>query len=184
MLYVIGGASRSGKTLLSRRAVSEKGIPYFPLDALFGALVNGAPQFGLSYDDPLIERPTKLWPISKHFFNFFFQEEKDFLIEGDSILPSQVNEMIVSGRSVKSCFFGYTQLDKDEKLLLVRKYHQGDIDWTKELPDEEMLPLIDEMISFSKYLKEECNKYGIMYFDVSHDFDDARNAAFEYLFNT
>jgi ATP-dependent Zn protease len=38
MLYIIGGASRSGKTLLARRAVVEKKIPYFPMDALFGAL--------------------------------------------------------------------------------------------------------------------------------------------------
>ncbi len=42
--------------------------------------------------------------------------------------------------------------------------------------------MIDEMIQFSKYLQEECVKCGIKYFDVSHDFEGVRNAAFEYLF--
>ena len=184
MLYIIGGAPRSGKTMLSRRVVSEKRIPYFPLDALFEALANGAPQLDLHYEDSLLSRPIKMWPISQHFFNFFFREEKDFLIEGDSILPSHVHEMVTTGKLIKSCFFGYTDLTRGEKLILVRKHHQGDIDWTKGLSDEKMLSMIDEMILFSKYLNEECDKYSIKYFDVSHDFEGVRNVAFEYLFNS
>ncbi len=182
MLYVIGGASRSGKTLLSRMAVLEKKIPYFPLDALFGALVRGVPALGVTHEDSFTERSQKMWPVAKHMFDFFLEEEKDFLIEGDSILPSQVNEMILAGKPIKSCFVGYTELTKDEKLVLVRKYHQGDIDWTKGISDEDLGSMIDEMIKFSVYLKEECAKYGIKYFDVSHDFDGGRNLAFEYLF--
>ena len=182
MLYVIGGASRSGKTLLSRRAVSEKKISYVPLDALFGALANGAPELGVSYKNSLMERPTRMWPITKHFFNFFFQEENDFLIEGDTILPSQIHEMVAAGRLIKSCFIGYTDLTKEEKLNLVRAHHQGETDWTKKVSDEGMLKLIDEMIEFSKYLKGECAKYKIKYYDISHDFEGTRNEAFEYLF--
>ena len=184
MLYILGGASRSGKTLLARRAVAEKQIPYFPLYALFGALVHGVPEKGLRYEDSLLERPVKLWPLAKHFFNFFFKEEKGYLIEGDSILPSQIHELIVESKPVRCCFLGYAELTKDEKLSLVRQYHQGDIDWTKGISDEEMLPMIDEMIQFSKYLRDECAKHGIKYFDISHDFEGVRNEAFEYLFQS
>jgi hypothetical protein len=183
MLYVIGGASRSGKTLLSRRAVVEKQIPYFPLDALFGAMVWGAPDFKMKYEDSLLERPIKMWPLAKHLLNFFFKEESEYLIEGDSILPSQINELITEQQPVKCCFLGYTELSKDEKLALIREHHQGAIDWTKNISNEEMLPMIDEMIQFSKHLQEECAKYGIKYFDVSHDFEGVRNEAFEYLFS-
>lgn len=182
MLYLLAGASRSGKTLLARRAVVEKQIPYFPLDVLFGAIVHGIPEVGLKYEDSLLDRPKKIWPLATHFFNYFFKEEREYLIEGDSILPSQVNELIVAGKPIKCCFLGYAELTKDEKLALVREHHQGDIDWTRGISDEEMLPMIDEMIEFSKYLKQECEKYGIKYFDVSHDFEGVRNEAFEYLF--
>ena len=183
MLYVLGGASRSGKTLLARRAVVEKRIPYFPLDALFGGLANGAPELGVAYENSLMERPAKMWPITRPLLDFFFKEEKDFLIEGDSILPSQVNELLKENKPIKSCFLGYTQLDANEKLALVRKYHQGEADWTKEISDEEMLRMIDEMVQFSKYLESECAKFGIKYFDISHDFENSRNAAFDYLFD-
>lgn len=183
MIYVLGGASRSGKTLLARRAVLEKGIPYFPLDALFGGLANGAPEFGVRYDNSLKERPLKMWPISKHLFNFFFEEEKDFLIEGDSILPSQVNEMLVDGKSVKACFVGYTEMSKENKLSLVRKHNQGEIDWTKGISDEEMTNMIDEMIEFSTYIKDQCDKYGFKYFDISNNFESAHEEVFKYLFS-
>ena len=182
MLYIIGGASRSGKTLLARRAVAEKKIPYFPLDALFGAFANGAPDIGVRYEDSLMDRPAKMWPLAKHLFNFFPKEERDYLIEGDSILPSQINELVIEQKPIKCCFFGYTELTKDEKIALVRKHHQGEVDWTRGISDEEMLKLIEEMIEFSRFLKEECEKYGIKYFDVSHDFEGPRNDAFEYLF--
>jgi len=182
MLYILGGASRSGKTLFARRAVSEKQIPYFPLDALFGALAHGAPEFGVRYEDSLMDRPVKMWKLAKHLFNVFFEEERGYLIEGDSILPSQINELIAEGKPIKCCFLGYTELTKDEKLILVRKHHQGGVDWTKGISDDAMLKMIDEMIEFSKYLKKECAKYNIKYYDVSHDFEGAGNAAFEYLF--
>jgi hypothetical protein len=182
MLYLLAGASRSGKTLLARRAVAEKQIPYFPLDVLFGAIVHGLPEIGLKYEDSLLERPKKIWPLANHFFNFFFDEESDYLIEGDSLLPSKIHELIVAGKPVKCCFLGYAELNKEEKLALVRQYHQGEIDWTRDIPDEEMLPMVDSMIEFSKYLKEECKKYDIKYFDISHDFEGVRNEAFEYLF--
>lgn len=93
-----------------------------------------------------------------------------------------MSELIVGGNRIKCCFLGYTELTKVEKLSLVREHHQGDIDWTKGVSDEDMLPLIDQMIEFNKYLKDECGKYGIRYFDISHDFEGVRNEAFEYLF--
>lgn len=168
--------------MLSRRAVSEKGIPYFPLDALFGALANGAPQLGVVYDQSFIDRAERMWPIAKPLFDFFFREEQDFLIEGDAILPSQVHELRTEGIPVRTCFLGYAELTREEKLALVRTYHQGDRDWTKGISDDEMLKMVDEMIQFSSYLKGECEKYGINYFDVSHDFKGSRQEAFNYLF--
>ncbi len=124
-----------------------------------------------------------MWPVTKHLLSFFFKEERDFLIEGDTILPSQINELLLADKPIKCCFFGYTKLTADDKLSLVREYHQGDADWTKDISDKEMMHMIDEMIQFSKYLEGECSKYKIKYFDVSHDFDGVRNKAFEYLFS-
>lgn len=170
MLYIIGGTTRSGKTLFSQKAISERGISYFPLDALFRALAKGAPELGIIKDGPLMERPIKMWPVTKNLSTYFLRGQ-DFLIEGDSILPNQVNELIVEHNSIKSCFFGFAETTKEEKFTKIREHHQGNLDWTTEISDEEMLTMISEMIDFSKYIREECFKYNIKYFDVSHDFN-------------
>ncbi len=183
MIYIVGGASRSGKTLLSRRVVSEKKIPYFPLDAVCSGLSKGVKEFEEFYSQPFIVRAEKLWPVVKPIINSFLDEEDNFLLEGDSILPKQVSEFNSNSGSVKACFFGYPQLTKEEKLKLVRTYHQGDKDWTKDISDQKMLTIIDEMIEFSNYLKKECAKYDIAYFDISHDFEGPREEAFNYLFS-
>lgn len=38
MLYLLGGAPRTGKSIIARRFVAEKQIPYFCTDALITVL--------------------------------------------------------------------------------------------------------------------------------------------------
>jgi len=183
MLYIIGGAARSGKTLLARKAVAEKKIPYFPLDAFLFSIIRGVPQLGIKYENSFIDRSTKSWPIYRHLFNSFLNEENDFILEGDSILPSQVHELQTGSKLIKCCFVGYTKLTTNEKLTFIRIHHQGKADWTRNLSDEQMLLEIDKIIEFSKYLQIECQKYDIKYFDISEDFEGVHQEIFGYLFN-
>jgi 2-phosphoglycerate kinase len=182
MIYILGGASRSGKTLLARRAVEEKHIPYFPLDALFGGLASGAPEFGVTWNQEFIDRAEKLWPILKPTLGFFVSEERDFLIEGDAILPKQVRELMDEGNEVRSCFLGYAELTREEKFTHIRTHHQDNRDWTKDIVDNELYGYVDEMLEFSKYLKSECATHNIPYFDISKDFELPRAEVFNYLF--
>ena len=182
MLYVIGGVSRSGKTLLARRAVVEKQIPYFPIDGLFSIFAECIPNLGITYEQSLSERPLKMWPMTKQLLEYLIKEERDYIVEGDSFLPGQIQELIAERKPVKCCFLGYTELTEDEKLAIVRQHHQGDIDWTKGISDADMRSMIGEMIEFSKKLKEDSARCGIKYFDVSHDFEGIRDVAFNYLF--
>lgn len=182
MIYILGGASRSGKTLLARKAVEEKAIPYFPLDALFGGLASGAPQFGVTWNQAFVDRSEKMWTITKPVAGFFFQEEREFLIEGDAILPKQVRELMNEGNQLRSCFIGYAKLSREEKFTQIRLHHQGERDWTKDISNDDLYAYVDEMIEFSKYLENECKVHNIAYFDISDDFYGSRNQAFSYLF--
>lgn len=181
MLYIIGGTSRSGKTLLSKKILAEKKIPYFPLDALFCTLAEATPELGITHANSLKDRPLKMWKLAKPLTYFFEDQEREYVLEGDSILPSQIKELIDEGRKVKCCFLGYPNLNSDEKLELIRKFHQGEKDWTAKQTDEQMLVMVEEMIEFSKYLEEECKKCDIKFIDVSHNFETANIEAFEYL---
>jgi hypothetical protein len=51
MLYLIGGAARSGKTNLSKRLLTGKSIPYFCIDYLVSAIdrtLHNKPSFRIS----------------------------------------------------------------------------------------------------------------------------------------
>ncbi len=53
MIYIISGASRSGKTLIAEKMVKQYGIPYVSLDWLVMGFTNGIPEYGIH---------DKLWP--------------------------------------------------------------------------------------------------------------------------
>ena len=182
MLYIIGGTSRSGKSLLARNILKEKLVPFFPLDGLTGMLKSAVPEHGIKHDMGFISKAEKTWKFNKSLFNHFIVTQESYTVEGDSILPLQVAKLKEKYfKNIKCCFLGYCTLSAKQKLDLVRTFHVGEKDWTHKHDDEAMLGMIEGMIQYSKYLKEECNKYNIAFFDVSEDFENTQTKAFEFL---
>ena len=52
VLYIIGGAARAGKSIISRKFMLDTGIPCFSLDILMMGLANGLPEYGINPIDP------------------------------------------------------------------------------------------------------------------------------------
>ena len=182
MFYIIGGAPRSGKSLLALRMVKERGVPYFPTDALIGTLGRVAPEHQINHDVAFIEKARRVWKFIEHLFTHFLSEEESYLVEGDCILPEHVAAFIKKHTTgVRACFLGYGNIDVNTKLSFVRKYNRGDIDWTNEQSDEEMMPMIGRMIEYSHYLEKECKENNIKYFDVSENFELGWQQAYDYL---
>jgi hypothetical protein len=50
MIHYIGGAARCGKGILSRRLLSELGLPYLSLDVLKMGLSRGMPELAFDPD--------------------------------------------------------------------------------------------------------------------------------------
>jgi hypothetical protein len=182
MLYIIGGVSRSGKSLLAHKILKEKLIPFFPLDGLIGMLTHSAPEHGVRHQNDFVDKSEKTWKFSKELFKYLFKTQELYLVEGDCILPKQIAELQVDyPQEIKSCFMGYTTLTAKQKLDLVRMYNKGEEDWTNKHDDEAMLEMIEAMIVYSKYLKGECEKYNIPFFDVSENFEKVQDEAYEFL---
>lgn len=184
MLYIIGGAARSGKSILTHRLLEEKLIPYFPLDGLVGMLKHSAPELGVTHDIPFIEKSKRAGTFNKHLFKYLLKTQKDYSAEGDCILPSDVAEVQEKyADRIRCCFLGYCTIPAEKKLEHVRTFNRGEWDWTHYHEDKEMLPMLEEMITYSKFLKEECAKYDIPFFDVSENFEGVHEEAFEFLTN-
>jgi hypothetical protein len=182
MLYIIGGASRSGKSILAHNLLKDSWIPFFPLDGLVGMLKNSAPEYGVTHDLPFVQKSENTWKFGKPLLKYLILTQKDYTVEGDCILPKDVAELRDRyPEKVKACFLGYCKISTQQKLELVRTFNMGQFDWTLKHDDDAMLKMIESMIEYSIYLKEECKKYNIEFFDVSEDFEGVHLNAFNYL---
>ena len=182
MLYLLGGAPRTGKSILARRFVAEKGMPYFGVDGLTTVLQESLPDLGIRHGQPFISKAEKLWPILKSLLIHFIEEELDYLVEGDAFLPKHVSGLEKKCKNeIGVCFTGFTKISPQDKLKEIRKFSDFKDDWTGKRSDREMLGDIKEMIEFSKYLREECKKFDIKYFEISDNFQKNLNNVFEYL---
>ena len=67
------------------------------------------------------------------------------------------------------------------KLKEIKEFGGHPNDWLEESSDEEILRLVDEMIDYSGYLKRECARLGVPYFDQSESFTDTVQAVLNHL---
>jgi hypothetical protein len=191
MILILGGPSRSGKTMLSRRLLKECGIPYFCLDVMVMGLTLGIPDLHIEPEAPYIPKAEKLWPFVKVMCETILDSQMDvqvsspaepYCLEGDLFLPKHAGELQQAFPGwVKSCFLGYADVDPFDKLTQIRSIGGGMNDWLKNFPDDYVLSLIKESIEFSIYLRDECRRLEIPYYDVSSDFMMGVNQAFQHL---
>jgi hypothetical protein len=105
VLYLIGGTSRSGKSLITRKLLKEKGIPYFPLDSVVMGFTHGIPEYGV-HDKLFPEEIAKrMWPFVKAMCEYLIYVGKDYAVEGEALLPVNVSELMAQHGN-KSVFFG------------------------------------------------------------------------------
>lgn len=182
MLYIIGGVPRSGKSILAHRLLKEKLIPYFPLDGLIGMLKNSAPEHGVAHEKDFVNKSEKAWKFNSTLFKYLLKTQDSYAVEGDCILPKHIFEIQEKySEHIKCCFIGYCSILPEEKLNILRKFNMGEKDWTHKHEDEVLLGMIEEIIEHSAYLKKECEKYNIKFFDVSEDFKQSQEEAFKFL---
>ncbi len=182
MLYLIGGASRSGKSLLAQRFVRERAVPCLSLDYLTTMFQVGAPVLGIHHDLLTIDKANLLWPLLWPLLDNIVEEEPNYVVEGDALLPGHVRAfMDAYPQAVHACFLGYPHVDRQRKLRETRTHTDAPNNWVRHLSDAELLAKIDETALFSQYLLQECAEYDIVFFDLSDDFLSGTAAAWCYL---
>ncbi len=179
MLYLIGGAARTGKTILSERLLKEKSIPYFCLDFLVSAIDRNL------HNIPSRQAAYKMMPYVEAMLRNIVEVKSNYLIEGDKLLPELVNKLIqVYPNQIVSCFLGYSSIDPLEKIKAIKEYPSHINDWTSESSEINLQALVTEILEYSKYIQTESYKYNLNYFDTSEDFSNTIDKAYQFLIQT
>ena len=184
MLYILGGAPRTGKTLISSQITKKKGVPCFSTDFLISSLQRGAPEFGIKHGQPFIPKAKRLWKFTEPLMKSFIGNADEYLIEGDGLLPLQARAIYREyPDKVRSCFLGFTKINKKDKLALIREYEHLSDEWTSKHSDKEVIAFIDSMVEFSEYLKSECKKHSITFVEVGKNLSKVEKRVMDEFFN-
>ncbi len=182
MLFLVSGTSRSGKTLIARKILADKRIPYLSLDWLMMGFNDGIPEYGIHHLLWPNEIAEKMEPFLQGMINCMLVDGMDYVIEGEAMLPQSVAALIDKyPGTIKVAFVGYTEISVEDKVALVKKHSDGENDWLTSESDEYISDHVRNMIAYSKMIKNGCIQHGLTYFDTSEDFSGAIAAAADFL---
>ena len=182
MLFLVSGTSRSGKTLIAKKILADKQIPYLSLDWLMMGFNDGIPEYGIHHLLWPNEIAEKMSPFLQGMIDCMLTDGMDYVIEGEAMLPQSVANLIARHPDkIKAVFVGYTEISVKDKVALVKKHGTDENDWLTQKSDEYIEDHIENMIAHSKMIKDGCEKHGLSYFDTSDDFLGAIEAATDYL---
>jgi chloramphenicol 3-O-phosphotransferase len=182
MLFLVSGASRSGKTLIARRILADNQIPYLSLDWLMMGFNDGIPDYGIHHLLWPNEIARKMEPFLLGMIDSMLVDGMDYVIEGEAMLPQLVVDLVEKHPDkIKVVFVGYTEINVEDKVALVKKHGDRENDWLTNKSDEYIRDHIENMIAYSKMIKNGCEKHGLSYFDTSEDFLGAIEAATDFL---
>lgn len=182
MLFLVSGASRSGKTLIAKKLLAGNQIPYLSLDWLMMGFNDGIPEYGIHHLLWPNEVAEKMRPFLLGIIDSILVDGVDYVIEGEAMLPQLVADIVEKHPDkTKVVFVGYSDINVKDKVALVKKYGDGENDWLAKKSDEYIRDHIENMIAYSKMIKHGCEKHGLPYFDTSEDFLGAIEAATDFL---
>lgn len=170
---------RVGKSTLAKMFLERDKISWMPLDIIRGALNSMVPELGIQEGEHWwLSHHEKFFPFLRKLIHRINESKLSYTLEGDSFLPGQAKELMEK-YGVKACFLGVSKLSV-ETLTIFKGIDDG---WLDELLPEKLAELPGWIVQKSYEYKLECEKYGIKYFDVSDNHEEAIENAYSFLKN-
>lgn len=177
MIYLIGGPSRVGKSILAQRFIEHRPIPSFSCDFTYDMeQVRQLPGFR---NAGIIEKANAYYPVLKELISSISYRSEHCIIEGEVILPRHIIELSKE-YDIRACFIGLS----DTSIEDIVEYG-GFFNWPQykieNNLEQEIQGLAERTTARSKIIEDECNKYSQHYFNLSGNYEEAQAAALGYL---
>lgn len=161
----IAGVARSGKSTLSKILRQKANYNYIPLDYFASSLKHNFPETKIT-SNVIIDKESskKLSLLLSRVIEIINCSKEKFIIDSAHIMPQDIINYL--DRELWDIYYlGYPNISAKEKLLSIRKY-DDEGDWTFNKKDEELIKILDKLISISKEIQEECESLNIIFIDT------------------
>jgi len=208
MIYLIGGSSRCGKTILSKKIASKKKISFISTDSLRPIVLEILSKKELKSKFPQTNMPTPknkfrfdlypakdildaqvveakiMWPPIKAFITSLIFRDRDYVIEGLHLLPGLVNQLKRTKywKDIKVVYLIKTDLIKIQSGF---SKNIREFDWMYPLikNDKDRLLKASEMVSSKgQYIAKEAIKFDLKLYNTEDSFNKTLKEAEAYLF--
>ena len=165
MIYLISGASHTGKTLLAQRLLESKHWPYLSLDHLkMGLIRSGNTSLTVFDDDKLTDY---LWPIAREMAKTAIENGQNLIIEGCYIPHSWAADFDEIYRSrIRAVWLIMTESYIESHFDTIRA-HASDVE--QRLDDSDLSK--EELIADNLRNLELCRKHGCEYILIAGDYE-------------
>lgn len=182
MLLLLGGTARSGKSIIARRVLLERGIPFFCLDHLAHGAARAIPQLQIDLDGDDASVGERTWPLVRSVAEMIIKDRIDYLLEGALLRPRHARELLSDYPArIRACFTGYAEADVEQKFEQVRQFGGGPDDWMMRFDNGRVRSELERLKSESQILREECDRFQLHYFETSVAFDKSVSSVIKFL---
>lgn len=172
---MIAGVTRAGKSTVSKLISKRLGYQHISMDAIIAGFEKNFPEVGIDTEahmpsmDIMKNISHKIAPFIQSMIDDGDYEECDYgmVIDIHQLLPEDYITYI--DRNKCDIFYFVTaDCTREERFEILKNYDTPD-DYSYYMTDEEKYESCGEMIEQSEFIMRECRKYGLPYFETTHN---------------
>jgi hypothetical protein len=168
MIYLVGGAPRTGKSILGQQFAENQRISWISTDLLMELLrVKGDEGVKTKWDaapQAIETNADWFYPYLARFIWGITAHVDGYVIEGVDFLPKQVAQLAAE-HQVRTVFLGRSKMTIDQF-----DRYPGKSPGYAKLPIELRQQIVHDIPLWSEYIQREASKYGYPYVDIADGF--------------
>lgn len=167
MIYLVGGAPRTGKSILGQQVAAHRKIGWISTDLLVDILRVKDETLKAEWNaEPEAILATAEWffPYLERFAWGVSSQAENYLLEGVSFLPVQVKQLSAQYQ-IRVVFLGCSEMT----LETFDQFPGRSVGYSS-LPEEFRRQIVKDVPEWSDFIRKECESFGYPYVDTANDF--------------